>query len=116
MRRDIERLEKELIQSSRTIAEYEENMRMLNNRVQFVEKEKKKMLEEQTHSYSEKLKIYVEEIANIKNLLDENEFETGNLKMENEHLIEENDLLRYNLEELGDKLNIIIEAKDGIEK
>ena len=48
------------------------------------------MVDEQNQNYTDKLKFYVDEIVLIKNLLDENEYENGNLRMENDHILEEN--------------------------
>lgn len=55
----------------------------MKQRINMLEQENKKGLEERKQTYGEKLRFYVEEISNIKQIVEEYQEENSRLKVQN---------------------------------
>ena len=75
--------------------------------------EHNRRVEENSLIYSDKLKLYVREIANIKGVLDETVEEMREVRSENVILIDELEGLKHVYEELAIREREITEANEG---
>jgi hypothetical protein len=80
VRRQLQLLESEVSQKNKQIFELESSIKQMANQQEFSTAENRRNMNEKSGLYSEKLKVYIEEIAEIKKVLDENNLETNNLK------------------------------------
>lgn len=78
--KQVQSLQLQLSQSNKQIHEHEATIKNLTNRLEMLSIQNKKSINEKSSLYSEKLKVYVEEIADIKRLLEDNNVENGMLR------------------------------------
>ena len=79
----------------------EEENQSLRSQIDTMQLEHNRRVEENSLIYSDKLKLYVREIANIKGVLDETVEEMREVRSENVILIEELERLKHAYEELA---------------
>lgn len=71
-------------------------------------------MEQKNQSYGEKLKYYVQEMSNIKKLLSEYQDENSRLKIDNNQLYEQLEILRMNYDKLQVKYDENMEREETI--
>ena len=104
VRRQLQVLESEVSQKNKQIFELESSIKQMANQQEFSTAENRRNMNEKSGLYSEKLKVYIEEIAEIKKVLDENNMETNNLKYQLKEYEEEVLNLRALNSKLEDRL------------
>lgn len=104
VRRQLQLLESEVSQKNKQIFELESSIKQMANQQEFSTAENRRNMNEKSGLYSEKLKVYIEEIAEIKKVLDENNLETNNLKYQLKEYEQEVLNLRALNSKLEDKL------------
>lgn len=89
-------------------------IKQLTNRLDLISNENKRNITEKSSSYSEKLRIYVDEIADIRKVLEDNNYEISSLKQRLSEALEELDIANSNVNRLEQRLNEESEANEGL--
>ena len=89
-------------------------IKQLTNRLDLISNENKRNITEKSSSYSEKLRIYVDEIADIRKVLEDNNYEISSLKQRLSEALEELDIANSNVNRLEQRLNEESETNEGL--